>query len=83
MKTYKKLFQAEQFHIDQKPWPEGVFDFNIPGHRASTARYRVSTAGNSQYLFTTISDGDWIVVDNGERHPVEDKTFQKDYVLQE
>lgn len=66
-----KTFEAEQFLVDQKPWPDGVEEVDKGKYR-----YRISVA-----TYWMIDDGDWIVHLPSRTEVWTDKSFGQHYIV--
>jgi hypothetical protein len=77
MAKYRKkpsVIEAEQFHADTTPWPEGVIQCEPdPGKPKD---FKIDTLeGPFQ-----VSEGDWIIVGvKGERYPCKPDIFEATY----
>ena len=68
------VVEAEQFFINEKPWPKGVFDAVGGSLICSMARYRF---GNPT-CWTSLKDGDWIVTyEEGNQEVYSEKAFRE------
>ncbi len=77
MAQYRKkpvVIEAEQFHADKKPWPEGVIQCQPDPDKPK--EFKMNTLEGP----FKVSEGDWIITDvKGERYPIKDEVFQMTY----
>jgi hypothetical protein len=77
VKSYRKkpvVIQAEQFHIKQTPWPDGVIE-----DPKSPTGYSIGTLENVAQGHE-VTPGDWIITGvKGERYPIKDQIFRETY----
>lgn len=84
MKTYRRIpdvVQAEQFKIDERPWPAFVIDETY----IKTDREGTMVARVTDYVLMTndgkqiIKNGDWIIHRGRERFALSDAVFKARY----
>lgn len=77
MAKYRKkpvVIEAEQFHTDVKPWPEGVIQCQPDPDKPK--EFKIDTLEGP----FTVSEGDWIIVGvKGERYPCKPDIFEATY----
>ncbi len=76
------VVEAQQFWINDEPWPEGVVE--NPSYWENTGRskwrnFRMKTSKG----WTTVRDGDWIIIDGEERYPEHPAIFNRTYDFME
>ena len=83
MAKYRKkpvVIEAEQFHVDREPWPEGVEeDYEREGLQgvAGNARFYGMKTLEGWYQVTPL---DWIITGvKGERYPCKPDIFEATY----
>ncbi len=68
------VIDAEWFHPDTKPWPEGVYVSN-----GSPTGYAIGTLENTSSGHE-VTPGDWIITGvKGEKYPIKSEIFEETY----
>jgi len=80
MPTFRKkpvVIEAEQFHADQRPWPDGVrVTHRSDEEGALSPRAVIDTLEGPHF----VSEGDWIITGvKGERYPCKPDIFEMTY----
>lgn len=77
MAKYRKkpvVIDAERFHADKKPWPEGVIQCEPDPDKPKD--FKIDTLEGP----FTVSEGDWIITGvKGERYPCKPDIFAATY----
>lgn len=85
MPQYRKkpiVVEAEQFHIEKKPWPTGVLRLKevMVNPVTGTTFPRGCICIYTLEGWCVVSDGDWIITGvRGERYPCKPDIFEETY----
>ncbi len=78
MKYRKKplVVEAEQFLLDDTPWPKGVYRSGTDKSAPGRAHYHVDTLGEAM----PVDPGDWIITESeGGRYACSERLFKLTY----